>query len=45
VEITSADSGSDNKTLWVAKDSRKVVKGTAVMAALGGATITQELTE
>ena len=45
VDITSADGGTDKKTLWVAKDSHKVVKGSAVMAAMGGATITQELTE
>jgi len=45
VEISSADGGTDKKTIWVAKDSRKVVKATAVMAAMGGATMTQELTE
>jgi dipeptidyl aminopeptidase/acylaminoacyl peptidase len=45
VEITSADGGSDKKTLWVAKDSRKVVKGTAVVPSMGGAVLTQELTE
>ncbi|MGB8259124.1 MAG: alpha/beta fold hydrolase [Terracidiphilus sp.] len=45
VEIASADGGSDKKTIWVAKDSRKVVKGSAVVAAMGGAVVTQELTE
>jgi dipeptidyl aminopeptidase/acylaminoacyl peptidase len=45
VEIASADGGSDKKTLWVAKDSHKVVKGTAVLASMGGATLTQELVE
>jgi dipeptidyl aminopeptidase/acylaminoacyl peptidase len=43
VEITSADGGSDNITIWVAKDSRKALKMAAVMAAMGGATMTAEL--
>jgi dipeptidyl aminopeptidase/acylaminoacyl peptidase len=45
VEITSADGGSDKKTIWVAKDTHKVVKSSAVVAAMGGAVVTQELTE
>jgi dienelactone hydrolase len=45
VEISSADGGADKKTLWIAKDSHKVVKGSAVLAAMGGAVMTQELTE
>ncbi|MGA2169940.1 MAG: alpha/beta fold hydrolase [Terracidiphilus sp.] len=45
VEISSADGGTDKKTLWIAKDSHKVVKGSAIMAAMGGAVMTQELTE
>jgi hypothetical protein len=45
VEITSADGGSDKKTLWVAKDSHKVVKASAVVAAMGGAVVTGELSE
>lgn len=45
VEITSADGGSDKKTLWIAKDSHKVVKETAVLASMGGAALTQELVE
>ena len=45
VEITSADGGSDKKTVWVAKDTHKVVKGSAVVAAMGGAVVTEELTE
>jgi dienelactone hydrolase len=45
VEVSSADGGADKKTLWVAKDSHKVVKGSAVMASMGGAVMTQELTE
>ena len=43
IEITSADGGNRNQTLWVAKDSRKPVKLSAVMANMGGATLTQEL--
>jgi hypothetical protein len=45
VEITSADGGADKKTVWVAKDTHKVVKVSAVMASMGGAVVTQELTE
>lgn len=45
VEITSADGGTDKKTLWIAQDSHKVVKASAVLASMGGATMTQELTE
>ena len=45
VDITSADGGADKKTLWVAQDSHKVVKVSAVSAAMGGAVITEELTE
>jgi len=43
VDIASADGGSDKKTVWVAKDTRKVVKVTAVVAAMGGAVFTAEL--
>ena len=43
VEITSADGGSDKQTLWIAKDSRKPVKMSAVLADMGGAVITEEL--
>jgi hypothetical protein len=45
VEIASADGGSDKKTVWVAKDTHKVVKVSAIVAAMGGAIVTQELTE
>ena len=45
VEITSADGGSDKKTVWVAKDTHKVVKASAVVAAMGGAVVTEELSE
>jgi hypothetical protein len=45
LDVTSADGGSDTKTVWVAKDSLKVVKVSAVAASMGGAKITEELTE
>jgi dienelactone hydrolase len=45
VEITSADGGADKQTLWVARDSHKPVKESAVLAAMGGAVLTQELTQ
>ena len=43
IEITSADGGSDKMTVWVAKDSHKPVKISAVMAQMGGAIMTSEL--
>jgi hypothetical protein len=43
IEITSADGGSDHETYWIAKDSRKAVKLAAVVADMGGATLTGEL--
>ena len=43
VELTSADGGNDKQTLWIAKDSRKPVKMSAVLAEMGGATLTEEL--
>jgi dipeptidyl aminopeptidase/acylaminoacyl peptidase len=43
VEISSADGGPDKQTMWIAKDSRKPVKTTAVLSDMGGAVITQEL--
>jgi dipeptidyl aminopeptidase/acylaminoacyl peptidase len=45
VEITSADSDADKQTVWIAKDSRKVLKITAVLPNLGGALLTSELTQ
>jgi dipeptidyl aminopeptidase/acylaminoacyl peptidase len=45
VEVTSADGGADKKTVWVAKDTRKVVKVSAVVAAMNGAVVTAELTQ
>jgi hypothetical protein len=43
IELSSADGGNDKRTLWVAKDSRKPVKMTAVLGDMGGATLTEEL--
>ncbi len=45
VELTSADNSADKQTLWIAKDSRKVVKLSAVLPSMGGAVLTEELTE
>ncbi|MGO8796028.1 MAG: alpha/beta fold hydrolase [Candidatus Sulfotelmatobacter sp.] len=45
VEISSADGGADKQTVWVAKDSHKVVKVSAVLASMGGAVFTEELTQ
>jgi dipeptidyl aminopeptidase/acylaminoacyl peptidase len=45
VEISSADGGADKRTLWIAGDTHKVVKTTAVMASMGGAVMTEELTQ
>jgi dipeptidyl aminopeptidase/acylaminoacyl peptidase len=43
VEITSAEGGPDKVTLWIAKDSRKVAKMSAVMIQMNGAVMTAEL--
>jgi dipeptidyl aminopeptidase/acylaminoacyl peptidase len=43
VDITSADDGNDQTTVWIAKDSRQAVKVSSVMASMGGATMTAEL--
>jgi hypothetical protein len=45
VEISSADGGADKKTVWVTRDSHQVIKVSAVLASLGGATMTEELVE
>jgi len=45
VELTSADGGNDKTTIWIAKDNRNAVKVSSVMAQMGGATITSELTQ
>ncbi|HEY2961422.1 MAG TPA: alpha/beta fold hydrolase [Pyrinomonadaceae bacterium] len=43
VEILSADSDADKQTVWIAKDTRKVVKIAALLPGLGGALLTSEL--
>lgn len=43
VEVSSADGGLDNSTVWIAKDSRTPVKVTTVMPEMGGAILTAEL--
>jgi len=43
VELSSADGGPDKSTVWIAKESRTPVKISAVMAEMGGATLTAEL--
>jgi len=45
VEITSADSDADKQTVWIAKDTRRVLKITAVLPNLGGALLTSELVQ
>jgi dipeptidyl aminopeptidase/acylaminoacyl peptidase len=43
VEIVAADNEADKQTIWIAKDSRQVIKITAVLPSLGGALLTSEL--
>jgi dipeptidyl aminopeptidase/acylaminoacyl peptidase len=45
VEVTSASGDADKKTVWVEKSTRRVVKVSAVVAAMGGATVTEELVD
>jgi dipeptidyl aminopeptidase/acylaminoacyl peptidase len=45
VEITAADNEADKTTVWIAKDSRKVAKISAVLTQLNGAILTSELTQ
>jgi len=45
VEVSSADGGGDKKTAWIDSESHKVVKVSAVIAEMGGATVTEELTQ
>ena len=44
VEITSANDETDKQTVWIAKDTRQVVKISAVLPSYGGAVLTSELT-
>lgn len=43
VQITSVDNEADKTTLWIAKDTRKVLRISAVLTALNGAILTSEL--
>ncbi len=43
VEITSADNDAEKTMVWVAKDTRKVLKISSVMPAMNGAVLTSEL--
>ena len=43
IEIVSAENEADKTTVWIAKDSRKVLKISAVLVNLGGAMLTSEL--
>jgi dipeptidyl aminopeptidase/acylaminoacyl peptidase len=43
VELVAADNEADKQTVWIAKDSHKVVKITATIPSLGGALLTSEL--
>jgi hypothetical protein len=45
VEITSADDEADKQTVWISKDSSKVVKVSAILPSMGGAKLTSELTQ
>jgi hypothetical protein len=43
VEVASAEGDPGTTTLWIASDTRKVVKTTASLPQMGGATLTSEL--
>jgi hypothetical protein len=43
VEAVAAEDEADKTTLWIAKDSHKVVKIVAMIPSLGGATLTSEM--
>ncbi|HLK69920.1 MAG TPA: alpha/beta fold hydrolase [Bryobacteraceae bacterium] len=43
VDITSADGGSDQVSVWIDKETRKAVKVSSVIAAMGGAKMSAEL--
>jgi len=45
LEVTSAEDEPGQTTVWVAKDSRKVVKIVAVIPRMNGAVLTSELTQ
>jgi dipeptidyl aminopeptidase/acylaminoacyl peptidase len=43
IEVVDADNEADKQTIWIAKDSHKVVKIVATLPSLGGAVLTSEL--
>jgi hypothetical protein len=43
VEVSSAEGEPGGSTLWIATDSRKVVKTSTTLPSMGGATVTSEL--
>jgi dipeptidyl aminopeptidase/acylaminoacyl peptidase len=43
VEVVDAGNDADKQTVWIAKDSHKVVKIVATLPSLGGAVLTSEL--
>ena len=45
VELVATDNESDKRTVWIAKDSHKVVKIMATLPSLGGAVLTSELVQ
>jgi len=45
VDIVDVDNEADKQTIWIAKDSHKVLKISANIPSLGGATLTSELTQ
>ena len=42
VDVTSAEGDPDRKTIWIATDTRKVVKMSVLLASLNGAVLTAE---
>ncbi|MBZ5592922.1 MAG: alpha/beta fold hydrolase [Acidobacteriia bacterium] len=44
-DITSGEGGPEKITMWIAKDSRKAVKISAVLPQMGGAVLTAELAQ
>jgi hypothetical protein len=44
VDIVDTENDADKQTVWIAKDTGKVVKISAVLPSLGGALLTSELT-
>ncbi len=43
IEVVDANDEADRQTIWIAKDSHKVVKIVATLPSLGGAVLTSEL--